>query len=150
MRLDKKNVTFKLIGTGVLLAATFLAMASLSVLFAPPLMDPFVTGIAVAIFMGCFAIAGLLFGITYAEAMNMVITSGSTNRRGLLMGLFESSIGVGLFLGPYMAGVITEFATFHASYFVTAFLLFLLLAVCIALAVHLRNNVGAMVDGRIV
>ncbi len=149
VRFGKKNVTFKLIGTGGLLAVMFLAMASLSVLFAPPLPGPQVTATVVAIFMGIYATNGLLFGVTYAEAMNMVITSGATKRRGLLMGLFESAIGIGFFLGPYLAGVITEFTTFHDSYFVTAVLLFLLLSACIAMAVYLRHASSATVEGRI-
>jgi MFS family permease len=142
VRLGKKNVTFKLIGTGSLLAAMLLAMASLSVMFAPPVTGTFVIGTAVGIFMSLYAVFGLLFGITYAESMNMVITSGSTRKRGLLMGLFESSIGAGFFIGPYMAGFITEFATFHDSYFVTAILLFLILAACLALAMYMRKPVG--------
>nr|MDO8084310.1 hypothetical protein [Candidatus Sigynarchaeum springense] len=139
VRLDKNNVMFKVIGTGGLLAAMFLVMASLSMFFAPPLLDSSSTYTAVGISMTLYAVSGLLFGITYAEAMNMVLMSGSTKRRGLLMGLFESSIGAGFFLGPYMAGVLTEFATFQESYVVTAMVLFSLLSTCAGMAFYLRH-----------
>jgi MFS family permease len=142
VRLGKQHVTFKLVGTGSLLTAMFLVMAALSVLYAPPVADVLVIGTAVAIFMSLYAISGLLFGVTYAEAMNMVITSGSTRKRGLLMGVFESSIGAGFFIGPYMAGFITEFATFHESYFITALLLFAILAACLAMALYLHKAAG--------
>ncbi|MEX2680614.1 MAG: MFS transporter [Candidatus Sigynarchaeota archaeon] len=141
VRLGKKNVTFKIIGTGGLLSAMFLVMASLSMFFAPPLQDLSLVGAAIGIFMAIYACSGLLFGITYAEAMNLVLMSGSTKQRGLLMGMFESSIGAGFFLGPYMAGVLTEFTTFPDSYLVTAMILFSLLAICVVMALYLRRAI---------
>jgi MFS family permease len=142
VRLGKQHVAFKMIGTGGLLAAMFIVMSNLSIAYSPPVSDVLAIGTAVAIFMGLYAINGLLFGITYAESMNMVITSGSTSKRGLLMGLFESSIGAGFFIGPYMAGFITEFATFHDAYFLTALILFSLLGACLVLATCLYKASG--------
>ncbi|MBN2151080.1 MAG: hypothetical protein JW839_06535, partial [Candidatus Lokiarchaeota archaeon] len=140
VRLGKKNVAFKLVGMGCILSLIFLVMAALAVFFSPPLPDPSTAGAAVAVFMCLYAFAGLVFGVVYAESMNMVITSGSTSKRGLLMGLFESSIGAGFFIGPYMAGIITEFSTFQDSYMVTAALMFSLLVACAVMALFLWRS----------
>ncbi|MEX2681907.1 MAG: MFS transporter [Candidatus Sigynarchaeota archaeon] len=55
-----------------------------------------------------FPLLGTVMGTMYAEALNMVELSGVPEKKGSLMGLFESAGAMGNFSGPFLAGFITQ------------------------------------------
>jgi MFS family permease len=59
-------------------------------------------------FFAWFPIIGLVMGAMYAEALNMVANSGLSERKGQVMGFFESMGAMGNFSGPFLAGLITQ------------------------------------------
>lgn len=71
-------------------------------------------------FLVLLGAGGLLFGIVYSEAINMIARDGAGRKRGFLMGLFESSIGIGFFSGPLLAGYLTQEVSYSASYLAIA------------------------------
>jgi len=128
VRLHKHLVQFKLVLVSGLLVVIFVIMAFLSDIF------------IISVFIALFACSGLLFGILYAESMNLVVMSGSTAKRGLLMGMFESFIGLGFFIGPLLAGYITQFIAYSTSYFMNVLVMVVMMAICIIMALILAKN----------
>jgi len=63
--------------------------------------------IAMPIFFVSFAIFGMGQGMAYSTAILLVLKQ-SGSRRGKAAGLFESTLGIGFFLGPLVGGIFYE------------------------------------------
>jgi MFS family permease len=121
-----KEITLLILGG--ILAFSFVLMAYLTGMF------------EVYSFMAMYSITGLLFGIIYGESMNLLVNSGASKNRGMLMGLFESSIGIGTFVGPLLAGYLTQFSTYAISYLATTGVISSIVVFCAFLAIYMRKN----------
>jgi len=66
-------------------------------------------------FLG-FAIFGLGQGTAYSTAM-LLILKGSDSRRGKTAGLFESTLGIGSFIGPLVGGVFYQVGGAYPYFF---------------------------------
>jgi len=96
-----------------------------------------------------FPLLGAAMGTMYAESLNMVELSGVPEKKGYLMGLFESTGAMGNFSGPVLAGFITqtiEVQPYPTSYFIgaTTFtcLILAIIAITIAMFKKKRANYG--------
>ncbi|HME55989.1 MAG TPA: MFS transporter [Candidatus Lokiarchaeia archaeon] len=118
----------KLLILSGILAISFVAMAF------------FTNAFEVFSFMALYSVTGFLFGIIYGESMNLLVNSGASKKRGMLMGMFESFIGIATFIGPLLAGYLTQFSTYAASYLATAFVISSIVAFCAFLALRIRKN----------
>ncbi len=125
---EAARLTFQAIATAkvkivdAVVAKTVAAIAAISCFV---LTMSFITGILAPlaifiIFTAIGALAGFFYGIVYSESINMIATNSSGTRRGLVMGFFESSIGIGFFIGPLLAGYLTEVFPFNVSFVVAA------------------------------
>lgn len=118
----------KLLILSGILAALFVTMAL------------FTNSFEVFSFMALYSVTGFLFGIIYGEAMNLLVNSGASKKRGLLMGFFESFIGIGTLFGPLLAGYLTQFSTYAASYNATAVVMICVVVFCAFLTIRIRKN----------
>jgi len=76
--------------------------------------------LTVQLFFVSFAIFGLGQGMAYSTAIFSVL-KGSGSRRGKAAGVFESTLGVGFFIGPLVGGVLYQLGGSY-PYFFGAFL----------------------------
>ena len=72
------------------------------------------------LFFGWYPFLGIVMGSNYAESINMVENAGFTGKKGQIMGFFEASGSIGAFIGPFVAGYVTQTSTYPASYFIGA------------------------------
>jgi len=66
-------------------------------------------------FLG-FAIFGLGQGMAYSTAILLVL-KGSGSRRGKVAGQFESTVGVGFFIGPLVGGIFYQVGGAYPYFF---------------------------------
>ncbi len=86
-------------------------------------------------------------GAMYVEALNMVEMSGVPEKKGYLMGLFESAGAMGNFSGPVLAGYITQtilVRPYPTSYFIGAsmFTCLILIIASITFAIYKKQKAG--------
>jgi MFS family permease len=86
-------------------------------------------------FLLIYPVLGFLMGIIYTEAMAIMVADKDDKKKGFLMGIFESMIGVGFFLGPLIAGFITEYYSYVLSY--TTGLLSIFVLIIVSPCIHL-------------
>ncbi len=75
-------------------------------------------GIIVIAFV--LGIHGLLSGVLYNATMQIILHDAPANQRGRFQGLYEAVTGLGFFVGPIMAGIVSEFKGYPTSYNVLA------------------------------
>ncbi|MFB0501809.1 MAG: MFS transporter [Candidatus Bathyarchaeia archaeon] len=100
------------LGEGImLLSSSFLLICSLTMIGLI---------LTVQLFFVSFAIFGLGQGMAYSTAIFSVL-KGSGSRRGKAAGVFESTLGVGFFIGPLVGGILYQLGGSY-PYFFGAFL----------------------------
>lgn len=97
------------------------------------------TNLILVVFIGVYAAIGLLSGVIFTEAQNLVLSNTRDEHRGKMAGLYEAVIGIGFFFGPLVAGVITEFSTYPASYLVVTAVVVVAALACSAFAAARRR-----------
>lgn len=117
IRFEKTNILFKVTGIFIALIGIFVALILSTMYFSP------------VAFLVIYPCTGFLMGIIYTEAMAILVAGKDDKKKGFLMGIFESMIGVGFFIGPLVAGYITEYFSYALSYTAGLFSIFFLLLV---------------------
>lgn len=63
---------------------------------------------------------GLLSGVLYNATMQIILHDAPANQRGRFQGLYEAVLGFGFFVGPVVAGAVSEITGYATSYNVLA------------------------------
>lgn len=119
--LDALRLTFQLVGSSKLLLPSKhrqvqLALISCGIAGLGIIMALAVPSIVTWPFFILFPVLGLLLGMVYAACIELVSSSAAEDKRGTMMGFFEASIGIGFFVGPTVAGIITDSITYMLSF----------------------------------
>lgn len=75
-------------------------------------------------------LAGTTYGITQAQLAGYVVRCVPANQRGMATGIFQSIFAVGIFLGPVVAGAVTESISSDAAYWTYTGICVLAAALC--------------------
>ncbi len=73
-------------------------------------------------------IHGILSGILYNATMKIIIHDAPVHQRGRFQGLYEAVLGLGFFVGPIVAGAISEVKGYLPSYNIVAGISFIVAA----------------------
>jgi predicted MFS family arabinose efflux permease len=87
------------------------------------------------------ALSGAGFGISAAAVAGFVIRAVLPHQRGAATGIFQSLFGIGIFIGPVIAGTITQWVSLDAAYWT---LVAIQAATAIVCLVFIPKKYGAM------
>lgn len=116
IRFNQSRILLKVTGLFASLIGIFFTLVLGTIFFSP------------VAFLVIYPVLGFVMGIIYTEAMAIMVADKDDKKKGFLMGIFESMIGIGFFLGPLIAGYITEYYSYVLSYttgLLSIFVLFL-------------------------
>ncbi len=104
------------VGTGVYKKIGGIRVVSLSFLITAVSCIPFFYHINLATVYFMQAISGVGFGISTAAVAGFVIRAVQPHQRGAATGIFQSLFGIGIFIGPVIAGTVTQSVSLDAAY----------------------------------
>ncbi len=78
-------------------------------------------------------LSGICYGITQASLAGFVIRCVPAVQRGAAMGIFQSLFGIGIFIGPVIAGTMIDAISFDAAYWTFAALMAASVILCYVL-----------------